>query len=46
MPYSIKKVKGGYKVIKKDTGAIVAGKKKPLSMAGAKGYIYHASKGE
>jgi len=42
MPYTLKKVKGGYKVIKKSTGKVVAGKVKPLTLKGAKGYMYHA----
>lgn len=43
MPYSIKKSGKEYKVVKKDTGQVVASSE---TLEGAKGYIYHASKGD
>uniref|UniRef100_A0A6M3LA99 Uncharacterized protein n=1 Tax=viral metagenome TaxID=1070528 RepID=A0A6M3LA99_9ZZZZ len=46
MPYGMKKFKSGYQVIKKSSGKVVAGKKKPLDYEGAKGFIWHAGKGE
>ena len=46
MPYKVKKVKGGYKVLRADTGKVVAGKTKPLTLKGAKGYMYHAGKAD
>jgi len=43
MPYDVEKTKEGYKVIKKDTGEVVA---RPKDMKGVKGYIWHATKNE
>jgi len=48
MPYNIRKVRrrgkvAGYGVYKADTGEAVAGKRRPLTLKGAKGYAYHAS---
>ena len=42
MPYDIKKKKGGYVVIKKRGGKVMAGKSQPLTLEAARGYVYHA----
>lgn len=39
MPYTVKKRKGGYAVVKKSTGKTVA---RPKNMRGVRGYIWHA----
>ena len=44
MPYTVNKDgKGGFVVVKKTTGEVVA---RPKTMAGAKGYMYHANLAE
>lgn len=43
MPYTVRKTKSGYEVIKKDTGEVVA---RPKDMKGVRGYIWHATKNE
>jgi len=48
MPYKIREHPkgGGYQVIKKTNGKVVAGKDKPLTHDGARGYIWHAENSE
>lgn len=44
MPYLIRhSKKGGYEVVKRDTGEVAA---HSTSLSGARGYIYHATKNE
>jgi hypothetical protein len=44
MPFIIRHSKsGGYEVVRRDTGTVVA---HPKDLAGARGYIYHSMKGE